>query len=345
MKALRAVASVQLSPTSPSVGTLVGGWEVEAVSRPAVGSSLLNVVLATVVLVSGSTSVASVMSHILSLLHAVVLVDCPPPNVYIKKKEEIERERKQNINNLSPRDKEPGQVAPQDVVSLRRCFVRLHTRQLIKAANVSQLRLDLRIRPPFLSPPLPDFLEPLAEGLSDVIAPQANGCPHWFHDVGYIKDNLVSDVEDHCTNSNLLKTQCYRAAGRPVEEHPSIMASQHHGGWTEEEGKLMSEKRGGIRNKNKEEEFELAAQHTASHSWTPSTQLDVAGEELLVLSVVFCVLACLFFIPRSVSRGGERCERSGVGLPGLAGGASAVVWTAVSDEPFKPPGDNIQRNS
>lgn len=57
-----------------------------------------------------------------------------------------------------------------------------------------------------------------------------------------------------------------------------------------------------------------------------------------------CVLDGLFFIPRSVCRGGERCERSGVGLPGSAGGASAVVSTAVPDEPFKPPGDNIERN-
>lgn len=42
-----------LFSTLPSVGTLVGGWEVEAVSLPAVASLLLDVVLATIVVVKG----------------------------------------------------------------------------------------------------------------------------------------------------------------------------------------------------------------------------------------------------------------------------------------------------
>lgn len=37
----------------PSVGTLVGGWEVEGASPPAVASLLLDVVLATIVVVKG----------------------------------------------------------------------------------------------------------------------------------------------------------------------------------------------------------------------------------------------------------------------------------------------------
>lgn len=42
-----------VSSTLPSVGTLVGGWEVEGGSLPTVPSLLLNVVLATIVVLMG----------------------------------------------------------------------------------------------------------------------------------------------------------------------------------------------------------------------------------------------------------------------------------------------------
>lgn len=54
--------------TLPSVGTLVGGWEVEGVSLSAVASLLLDVVLAMVVVVNGYRYVVSMMSHNLSLV-------------------------------------------------------------------------------------------------------------------------------------------------------------------------------------------------------------------------------------------------------------------------------------